>query len=95
MKYSRTTGQPTGVEYWAQDARVFIVYGDNEFHDDDTRTGPDGLFKFSWLRKGRYTVYTYSECNTCPGGTFAVYRTVEITDKKGNVDAGTLVIEDW
>ena len=46
VEYDDNTGQPTGDEYFAPEARVYIVYGDHDFHDDDVRTGPDGLFVF-------------------------------------------------
>ncbi|MBK6892990.1 MAG: hypothetical protein IPH00_07610 [Flavobacteriales bacterium] len=48
-------GNPQGDPYPYQDTRVYIVYGDHEFQDDDVRTGPDGQFAFRWLRKGTYT----------------------------------------
>ena len=39
---------------------VFIVYGDDEFYGDDVKTGPDGFYRFSFLRPGNYTVFAYS-----------------------------------
>lgn len=54
----------------AADVRVYIVYGDNTGYDDDVRTKYDGTFKFEYLYKGDYEVYTYSEClfdkDDCP-----------------------------
>lgn len=54
----------------AADVRVYIVYGDNTGYDDDVRTKYDGTFKFKYLYKGNYEVYTYSEClfdkDDCP-----------------------------
>lgn len=91
------TGNPTGNAYFLPETRVYLVYGDHEFYDDDTRTGPDGLYKFSWLRKGEYTVFTYSECPTCDstGYVQVVSQTVEITDKKEVVDVPTLNVQVW
>lgn len=96
-EWDNNTGNPTGDEYYVPEYRVYIVYGDHEFYDDDTRTGPDGLYKFSWLRKGDYTVFTYSECPTCDSTGFVqvVSETVEIGDKKEVVDVPTLHVQVW
>lgn len=94
IEWDENTGQKVDSFYVAE-ARVYIVYGDHEAYDDDTRTGPDGLYKFSWLRKGEYTVFTYSECPTCPNGTEAVLETVEIGDRKESVEVPTLRVNIW
>src|SRR5690606_323401 len=72
-------------EYPLADVRVYIIYGDStEIYDDDMRTDFDGRFKFRFLRKGTYTIFTYSECNVfddgCEemGGIFPVIQTIEI-----------------
>ncbi|MBK9420238.1 MAG: hypothetical protein IPN44_04200 [Flavobacteriales bacterium] len=74
-------GSPLGAPYPFQEARVYIVYGDHATYDDDIRTGPDGKYSFRWLRKGDYTLYTYSECN-CPGKTEALSAKVTVGDNK-------------
>ena len=40
---------------------VFIIYSNNtnDLFDDKTETDWNGNFKFEFLRKGNYTVYTY------------------------------------
>ncbi len=95
VEWDNNTGNPTGNEWYAAEARVYIVYGDHEFYDDDTRTGPDGLYKFSWLRKGDYTVFAYSECPTCESGSEVVQESVSIGDNKESVDVPTLETEVW
>lgn len=87
-------GIPIGDPYPYQDTRVYIVYGDHEYHDDDVRTGPDGKFVFRWLRKGAYTVYTFGECN-CPGKTVAVNRNVTIDGKKDVVTVPTIIVNNF
>ncbi len=88
------SGTPTGEPYAYPEARVYIVYGDHDFYDDDVRTGPDGLFVFSWLREGDYRVYTYGECNdllaSCPSGQVAVQASASATGKDDVVNVGTL-----
>ena len=95
QRYSNNTQQPVGDPYPLADHRVFIIYGDGDFHDDDIQTGPDGTFKFRWLRKGEYTVYTLSECGDYNGCTFAVYGAASIDGRKDVVDVGTLNVENW
>ncbi len=87
-------GVPIGDPYPYQDTRVYIVYGDHEYHDDDVRTGPDGKFVFRWLRKGDYTVYTYGECN-CPGKSIVVSRKVKVDGKKDLVTVPTLIADNF
>lgn len=39
---------------------VFIVYGNSDFYGDDVETDENGFYKFQYLTKGDYTVYSYS-----------------------------------
>lgn len=87
-------GSPIGDPYPYMDTRVYIVYGDHEYHDDDVRTGPDGGFTFRWLRKGDYTVYTFGECD-CPGKTEAVSYKVTIDGKKDVVTVPTFTVKNF
>ena len=72
-------------EYLGVEERVYIVYGENEIYDDEVRTGRNGGYKFEFLHKGTYTIFAYSDCDTCSSGTMAVERTVEITDRKQEI----------
>jgi hypothetical protein len=79
-------GAPIGDPYPYKETRVYIIYGDGDYSDDDTRTGPDGGYSFRWLRKGEYTVYVFGEqCKDCPDDMVAIKQTVTIDDKKGVV----------
>ena len=44
---------------------VFIVYGNSDFYGDDVETDDKGFYRFKYLTKGRYTVFSYS---TLPNG---------------------------
>ncbi|MBK6341131.1 MAG: carboxypeptidase regulatory-like domain-containing protein [Flavobacteriales bacterium] len=88
---SSLQGQP----YPIADARVAIIYGDGEYADDDTRTGPNGEFRFAWLRKGDYRLYAISECQSCPSGEEGVYVDVTITGRKQVVNVGTITIRNY
>lgn len=57
---NNATQQPEGAPYAFPEAKVYIRYGDHDYFDDKTDTNPNGLFTFSWLRTGSYTVFVYS-----------------------------------
>ena len=77
-----------------QDARVFISYGDNTTVDDDTWSSFTGEYISRGLQKGRYTVFTYSQCNDCPFNQEVKKQVVEITEKNQEVMVPDLVIFD-
>ncbi len=89
-------GLPIGDPYPIPGNNVYIVYGDGSdgaYPDDNVDTGPNGEFRFLWLRKGTYTIYTLSDCADCEGDTKTIYARVEIGDKKEVVNTGDLLIE--
>jgi hypothetical protein len=95
QRYGGTSGQPTGEPYPLAEARVYIQYGDSDYPDDDTRTGPDGQFHFPWLRKGSYRIYVMSECNAYSGCTEAIYRSAEITGRKEVVGLDRITVRNY
>lgn len=82
-------------EYNAADERVYIIYGEGStFYNDDIRTSYDGSFEFNYLQPGKYTIFVYEDCNTCPSGVKEVIVNTEITGKKSVVDLGTIEIKN-
>ena len=77
--------------YYAQGEDVYIVYGDETTVGDNIETYHDGSYQFEYLRKGKYTIYVYSEdsTGTYNSGMFPIEKEVEIT-KNGE----TLELED-
>jgi hypothetical protein len=71
--------------------KIYLVYGDNEFYDDDIQTGVNGIFEFKGLQVGNYSVYVYSK-DTITGSNTIVDIPVEITDKKSVTDIGEIDI---
>ncbi len=74
-------------EFPDEEQDVYIVYGDEDFYGDKTSTHYDGSFQFSYLRKGNYQVYVYSDDET--GASESGKRPIieEITiDKNGAVE---------
>lgn len=101
QEFNSGTCQPMGDPYPSLDARVFIMYGDHDYYDDDVRTGPGGLFVFSWLRKGDYRVYAIGECGPqicpdyCPGGLTAVYGVASVNGKDEVANVGIINVKNF
>jgi hypothetical protein len=89
-----SSGSPDGDPYPAVDERVYIIYGDGQYHDDDTRTGPNGEFRFPWLRKGSYRIYAISECDT-EGCREGIYRTAEVEGRREILSVPTITILNY
>lgn len=84
-------------EHFGMEERVYIIYGDGDFYDDDLRTSYDGTYEFRNLRKGSYRVFTYTEDSTMnqvlyPGGVYAIIDTVQITDDNQTIELPTITI---
>ena len=92
-------------QYVGADEDVYIIYGDEVSYGNKIKSGPDGVFEFQYLRKGSYKIYVYSKDSV---GTVAppysmlnpnlyapkvaVIKSVDISKKKEEVDAGTFEI---
>ncbi len=79
-------------EYFAPDEKVYIVYGDRPIYDDETRTHLDGTYQFNYLNKGTYTLFAYSECDTCSVPVIAIQEQVTISSKGENVSVPLISI---
>ena len=90
----------TGIDTLAAaDVEVYIIYGDNTSPGDRIRANYNGEFEFTNLRPGDYMVYVYSDDTTGtinPGSDafhlMVVPREVTISDKKEEVETGTITI---
>jgi len=80
--------------YPKPEARVYIVYGDNDIYDDDTRTDYEGRYRFNYLHKGNYVLYAYSDCDTCAAGTKAVFQEVDVETANDLVEVPRIVVID-
>ncbi len=83
-------------EYYAQEQRVYLIYGENDTHSDDVRTNYDGTFRFDNLRKGNYQVYVYSKdsTQTIASGYEPVIKTFEITANNQHIVLEDIIILD-
>lgn len=85
------SGQLQG-EFYSPEERVYLIYGDGDFYGMDTRTSFDGSYEFPYLLKGSYTVFAYSNCDTCASGTIAVKIATDISKNNSTVELPDLVI---
>lgn len=92
--YTASTNQLFS-SYPAQEERVYIVYGDKTYFEDETRTNYDGTFRFDYLYKGKYTVFVYSECLACPGETEALLYEIDFDTRKGEHALDTIYIKNY
>ncbi|MEN9332877.1 MAG: hypothetical protein RLY35_57 [Bacteroidota bacterium] len=82
----------------AVDQEVYIVYGDHTSPDDKVVTNYEGKFEFKGLRKGDYTIYTYSldTAGTAAAAQspMAVKVNVKITERTQEKTIDPMVIYD-
>lgn len=95
--YQNITGEIDTL-YYQLDAKkdVFIIYSDDEsaVYDDNFETDYNGRYRFEYLRKGNYIVYTYadsSDVNTTYD--YPVFQNVKISSNNSTVILDDFVIE--
>lgn len=81
-------------QYYGQEEHVYIIYGDASYFGNDVKTGYDGTYEFDFLRKGSYTIYAYSKCDTCQSGQEPTMITTEVTKNHSTVTLPDLVIRN-
>ena len=79
-------------EFYGVDEDVYLIYGDDPSYSERVRTGPDGVFWFPYLRKGKYTVYSVTKSCTVLEGDSLISTTIEITDRKETVTTEDIVV---
>lgn len=66
--------------------KVYIKYGDQVGIGNDVDTDNEGIYVFPYLRKGTYTIYTYSKTLQNNQLDSVVIQTVTIADRKETVE---------
>jgi hypothetical protein len=94
QEYTESTDQFI-IEYPASEERVYIIYGDNAYYADETRTNYDGSFHYEYLYKGDYTIFIYSECLAYPGGAEPLFIDIELKERKEEFVTDTLYIKKY
>ncbi len=80
--YDYTPNGKLEAEGYTGDQRVFISVSGREGVLDDVRTDYQGAYRFDELRPGKYTLWVYTECDTCTDNIKPVIQEVEINSKK-------------
>lgn len=63
-------------QYFNSDKDVFLIYGEaDNLYDDNYKTSFDGSFGFESLRKGKYTLFVYSDCEADTTGLAQLNKT--------------------
>tara|TARA_E500000331_G_scaffold358270_2_gene423871 strand:+ start:292 stop:702 length:411 start_codon:yes stop_codon:yes gene_type:complete len=95
--YQTSQGQIDTIYYQLDAGKdVYIIYSDDEgaIYDDDFETDFNGRYRFEFLRKGDYTLYTYadsSDVNTTYD--YPVFRHIEIDANNTTYKIEDFVIE--
>ncbi|MEP7128463.1 MAG: hypothetical protein ABI729_06330 [Chitinophagales bacterium] len=79
-------------EYYAPEERVYLIFGDDDFYGLDTRTSFDGTYEFQYLKKGSYTVFAYSDCDTCASSVTPISIQVEISENHATVELEDIML---
>ncbi len=88
-----TTEGATFIEGPIVDNRVYLIYGDDAFYSEDTRSDAEGNYQFRNLNRGDYTVFTYSIDTLNPDDEpVAVMQSVIIKERKEIVQAPGIFI---
>ena len=82
--------------YWAQEERVYLIYGSDTIYSKDFRTDDAGCYKVDYLTKGNYTIYALSKDKDNPTSPMKVRSavTVKIDKNKQTVKAPQITIYD-
>ena len=83
-------------QYKAQEHNVYLIYGEGDLYSDNMKTSFNGEFEFKFLNKGKYQVFIYSECNSCPKGQDSLIRVpIEINKTKETIEMETIKIINY
>ena len=78
--------------FYGIDEEVFIIAGDDPSYFERVRTGPDGVFWFPYLRRGKYEVYALSEPCNIPGELETAGFEIEIKERKEEIVTEDIVV---
>lgn len=83
-------------EYWGEDERVFLMYGNDTIYSKKFDTDYAGCYRFDYLTKGDYTLYVLSKDSANPSSTqkVPVFQKVKITKNNQEVKVPTIKIFD-
>ena len=75
---------------------VYVIYDDNEggIYDDKFKTDYQGRYRFEYLRKGEYTIYTHADSSDVDMTyTFPMFKHVNISSNNSTNTVDDFIIE--
>lgn len=75
----------------AAESDIYLVFGDDTFYGDDTKTGHNGFYRFRYLNSGTYTLYAY---NKYPSGEKEAVSTTVRVNRNSTAHVEPIYIHD-
>ena len=75
---------------------IFIIYSDDEtaIYDDEFETDYNGRYRFEFLRKGKYTIYTYADSSDVNiTYDYPIFHSIEIKSNNSTNKVEDFIIE--
>ncbi|MBU3677262.1 MAG: carboxypeptidase regulatory-like domain-containing protein [Chitinophagaceae bacterium] len=72
-------------EGYTGDVSVFLKADDFPGVLDDVNTDYNGYYRFDGLRKGKYTIWVFEDCDTCTDNKRVVKQSFEVTQQKAEI----------
>lgn len=98
ISYNAQTSSNDTTYYPKSGKDIFIIYSNNEddLFDDKTETDWNGNFKFQYLRKGDYIIYTYVDSVVVNDITYnyPVFNHVSISENNSSISLEEYIIEN-
>ncbi len=73
-------------EGYTGDVNVFLSADDYPGQLDDVGTDFNGAYRFEGLRKGRYTVWVFEDCDTCTDNKRVIKQSVNIEKNNAEIE---------
>jgi len=88
-----TTGELVS-EYYGADREVFIMFEDGQAPFERVLTSGEGYFEFPNLIPGNFVLYSFSECNNCPGSITPSEVDVTVSAKGQQLSTEDIIVEE-
>jgi hypothetical protein len=91
------TGEIDTIYYQLDSGKdIYIIYSDNEsdFYDDKVESNWNGQYKFDFLRKGKYIIFTYADSTDALNNNydFPIFKHIEIEANNSSYNLSDFVI---
>lgn len=83
--YDYTPSNVLEAEGYTGDVKVFLNADNQIGVIDDVNTDYNGYFRFEGLRKGKYTLWVFEECDTCTDNKRVIKQSFEVDKNKAEI----------